>query len=187
MLMLLILIISFGMTNFQGIVGLYVLDKFNFDTRQVGAIWMVVGGVMLLAQGLLTGPLTKALGEVALIRIGLLGGALGFAAVLWADGFVPILLASGFFILAVALIGPALNSYLSTFGGEHQGALMGLNTAFASLGRVIGPLWAGFAFDANMSYPFISGGVILTIGLVVSLVGLRGTRKRLAEQAPDMR
>jgi DHA1 family multidrug resistance protein-like MFS transporter len=185
MLMLLILIISFGMTNFQGIIGLYALDKFNFDTRQVGAIWMVVGGVMLLAQGLLTGPLTKALGEVTLIRIGLLGGALGFAAVLWADGFAPILLASGFFILAVALIGPALNSYLSTFAGDHQGSLMGLNTAFASLGRVIGPLWAGFAFDANMSYPFISGGVILTIGLVVSMVGLR-RKAQQTDRVPDL-
>ncbi len=185
MLMLLILIISFGMTNFQGIIGLYVLDKFSFDTRQVGAIWMVVGGVMLLAQGLLTGPLTKAMGEVALIRIGLLGGVLGFAAVLWADGFVPILLASGLFILAVALIGPALNSYLSTFGGEHQGALMGLNTAFASLGRVIGPLWAGFVFDVNMSYPFISGGVILLVGLVVSMVGLRG-KARQTDRVPDL-
>jgi DHA1 family multidrug resistance protein-like MFS transporter len=173
MLMLLILIMSFGMTNFQGIIGLYVLDKFQFDTRQVGAIWMVAGAVMLVSQGLLTGVLTKRFGEVLVIRVGLLVGSVGFIALLMVSGFIPILLAAGFFILAIALIGPALNSYLSAFGGEHQGALMGLNMAFASLGRVFGPLWAGFTFDVNMSYPFVSGAVVLFIGFIVSLVGLR--------------
>ena len=101
---------------------------------------------MIISQGVLTGPLTKFFGDVMVIRFGMLVGAIGFGALLLANGFIPILLVTGFFILAIALIGPALNSYLSAFGGEHQGALMGLNTAFASLGRVVGPLWAGVQF-----------------------------------------
>jgi len=169
-LMFLIFIIAFGMTNFQNIIGLYVVDKFNFDTKQVGAIWMVLGAVMVVSQGALTGPLIKTLGEVTVIRLGMLVGAVGFGALLLANGFVPILAVTGVFILAVALIGPALNSSLSAFGGEHQGALMGLNTAFASLGRVVGPLWAGFSFDVNINYPFISGTVSLLFGLGISLL-----------------
>ncbi len=35
-LLLLIFIMSFGMTNFQGMIGLYVVDKFAFNTKQVG-------------------------------------------------------------------------------------------------------------------------------------------------------
>jgi DHA1 family multidrug resistance protein-like MFS transporter len=182
-LMLLVFIMSFGMTNFQGIVGLYVLKKFDFDTRQVGAIWMVVGAVMLLSQGLLTGLLTKRFGEVMVIRLGLLIGTVGFLTLLFASRFVPILLTAGFFILGVALIGPALNAYLSAFAGEHQGALMGLNTAFASLGRVFGPLWAGFIFDINMSYPFSSGAVTLLVGFVFSLLGLRAVAHRPVNKA----
>jgi MFS transporter, DHA1 family, multidrug resistance protein len=100
-------------------------------------------------------------------------GAGGFAALLLADGFVPFLAATGVFILAVALIGPALNSYLSAYGGEHQGALMGLNTAFASLGRVVGPLWAGFIFDVNIALPFLSGAVTLLLGGLISFLGFR--------------
>jgi DHA1 family multidrug resistance protein-like MFS transporter len=172
-LMLLILILSFGMTNFQGIVGLYVVDKFAFDTRQVGAIWMVIGAVMILGQGILTGPLTKRLGEVTVIRLGLFIGAAGFGSLLLANGFGFFLLATGIFTLAVALIGPALNSILSAFGGDHQGALMGLNTAFASMGRVIGPLWAGFIFDVNIAFPFISGMVTLFLGSIFSLASLK--------------
>ncbi len=182
MLMLLVFIMSFGMTNFQNIAGLYVVEKFQFDTRQVGAIWMVIGGVMLLGQGVLTGLLTKRIGEVMVIRLALLFGSFGFAALLLANGFIPILVTCGFFMLAIALIGPALNAYLSVFGGEHQGALMGLNMAFASLGRVFGPLWAGFIFDVNISYPFASGAVILFIGFVFSLLGLRAVAARPSEK-----
>jgi DHA1 family multidrug resistance protein-like MFS transporter len=169
-LMLLIFILAFGMTNFQNIIGLYTVEKFAFDTRQVGAIWMVLGAVMIVSQGALTGLLTKALGDLTVIRLGLLVGVFGFGALLLADGFIPMLVVTGVFILAVALIGPALNSYLSVFGGEHQGALMGLNTAFASLGRVAGPLWAGFSFDVNLNYPFLSGAAALLLGLGVSFL-----------------
>jgi DHA1 family multidrug resistance protein-like MFS transporter len=183
MLMVLVFIMSFGMTNFQSIAGLYLLKKFSYDTRQVSALWMVIGAVMLLSQGLLTGPLSKRLGEVMVIRMGLLVGMLGFAALLFASSFAVILITSGVFILGVALIGPALNAYLSAFAGEHQGALMGLNTAFASLGRVFGPLWAGFMFDVNMSYPFITGALTLLVGLVFSLIGLKSVVRKEAGTA----
>src|SRR5512139_1989867 len=78
-LLLLVLIMSFGMTNFQGMIGLYVVDKFAFNTKQVGAIWMLMGIVLIVVQGGLVGPLTKKLGDLTLIKIGLLGGAIGFA------------------------------------------------------------------------------------------------------------
>ena len=57
--------------------------------------------------------------------------------------FTTLLLALGFFTLTLALIGPALNAHISQFAGEHQGTVMGLNSAASSLGRVVGPLLAG--------------------------------------------
>lgn len=172
-LLLLIFIMSFGMTNFQGMIGLYVVDKFAFNTTQVGAMWMVMGLVMIFGQGVLVGPLTEKLGDLNMIRIGLLGGAIGFVLVAFATGYITTLLALGFFMLALALIGPALNSYISNFAGEHQGTVMGLNSASTSLGRVIGPLWGGYIYDINIEYPFYSGAGTLLLGLLVSLTGFR--------------
>jgi DHA1 family multidrug resistance protein-like MFS transporter len=172
-LLLLIFIISFGMTNFQGMIGLYVVDKLGFTTTQVGSLWMVMGAVLIVAQGGLVGPLTEKYGDLPLIKVGLLGGSLGFVFVAFAWNYLTTLLALGFFILALALIGPALNSYISNFAGGHQGAVMGLNSAFTSLGKVVGPLWGGTIYDLNIQYPFFSGAVTLLLGLIVSLLWLR--------------
>ena len=176
-LLLLIFVMSFGMTAFQGIMGLYVADKFAFDTRQVGAIWMVMGVMLILVQGGLTGPLTKKFGEPALIYAGLVGGALGFVLMSLAVDFVTTLLAVGVFTLALALIGPALNASISAFAGERQGAVMGLNGAAGSLGKVVGPLWAGYLYEANIEYPYRSGAAALLLALLLAVVGLRATPK----------
>jgi len=171
-LLLLAFIMSFGMTNFQGMIGLYVIDKFGFNTKQVGAIWMVMGGVLILGQGVLVGPLSKKFGDLTLIRIGLLGGAVGFVLVALAADYITTLVALGFFILALALIGPALNSCISSFAGEYQGSVMGLNSASTSLGRVVGPLWGGYIYDVNINFPFFSGAATFLLGLLVSMVAL---------------
>lgn len=174
-LLLLIFIMSFGLTNFQGMIGLYVVDKFAFDTQQVGAIWMVMGIMLIVVQGGLTGPLSKKIGELMLIRLGLFGGALGFVFVALAINYGTILLALGLFIAALALIGPALNAYISRFAGEHQGAVMGMNSAVNSLGRVLGPFLGGYLFDLNIDYPFWSGAATLAVGLIVSFLGVNST------------
>lgn len=172
-LLLLIFIMSFGMTNFQGMIGLYAVDKFAFDTKQVGSIWMLMGLVLIVGQGVLVGPLTKRLGELSMIKLGLFGGAIGFLAVALSFDYLTVMLALGFFILALALIGPALNSYMSAFAGREQGTVMGMNSAATSLGRVVGPLWGGYIYDVNIGYPFFSGAATLALGLLVSLLALR--------------
>jgi DHA1 family multidrug resistance protein-like MFS transporter len=172
-LLLLIFIMSFGMTNFQGMIGLYVVDKLNFNTTQVGSLWMVMGAMLIIVQGALVGVLTEKFGDLKLIKAGLLGGAVGFILVAFAWNYVTSLLAMGFFIFALALISPALNSYISNFAGEHQGTVMGLNSAFTSLGKVLGPLWGGYIYDINIEYPFYSGAVTLLLGLAVSLIGIK--------------
>jgi DHA1 family multidrug resistance protein-like MFS transporter len=177
LLLLLIFIMSFGLANFQGIIGLYAVDKFGFNPGQVGVLWMVIGAVLILGQGGLTGPLTKRFGELPLICAGLAGGAMGFILISLAGDFTTLLLALGFFTLALALIGPALNAHISRFAGEHQGTVMGLNSACSSLGRVVGPLLAGPLFDLNIEYPLWSGAGTLLLGTFMAVRFIRNQRK----------
>ncbi len=170
--MLLSLVVSFGMSSFQGILGLYALDKFGFDTRQIGWMWMLVGGMMIFSQGALTGVLIRRWGEVAVIRLSLAATTVGFLLMLQAAAYLSLLLATGFLVLGIALLGPALNSLISSRTQMKQGLSMGLANSSTSLGRILGPVWAGAIFDVNMSYPFLSGAAILLVGFLISLVGI---------------
>ena len=60
---------------------------------------------------------------------------------------------------------------------------MGMNNAFMSLGRIVGPLWAGFAFDINLSFPYLTGSLIMLAGFIVSIFWLSETR-RIASDTP---
>lgn len=46
---------------------------------------------------------------------------------------------------------------------------MGLNNACMSLGRIIGPIWAGTVIDINLGYLFITGAIIMLLAFVASL------------------
>ncbi|MHC1781796.1 MAG: MFS transporter [Anaerolineaceae bacterium] len=170
LLLLVIFVLSFGLTGFQGIGGLYVVKKFGFDTRQVGSMWMVMGAILVVGQGLLTGPLIRRFGERLMILAGMAGGAAGFIGMTIATDYWTTLLALSLFTLSLAVGTPALNAALSRMAGENQGTMMGLNSAAASLGKVGGPLWSGYLFDINIEYPYLSGAAVLLIDLLISLV-----------------
>jgi DHA1 family multidrug resistance protein-like MFS transporter len=163
-------LVSFGLTNFQGIFGLYALEKFGYGTEEVGWILTVVGIVAAVTQGTLTGPLTKRWGEAAIIKVTLLGSAIGFGLLLTARTLPGVLLTTGLFTLPNALLRPAVISLTSKHADTRQGVAMGLNNSFNSLGRIVGPIWAGLIFDVNYDLPYISGAVIMFAGFVASLI-----------------
>jgi DHA1 family multidrug resistance protein-like MFS transporter len=165
-------LVSYAITLLYGIFGLYALQKFGYGTDQVGGIFMVVGLVSALAQGVLTGPLTRRWGEAAVIKIALLMTAMGFVLMSWAGTYTTILLTVGFFTLATALLSPAVSSLTSRKAGQEQGTVMGLSNAVMSLGRAAGPLWGGIALDLSLELPYLSGAVVIGVGFLIAWVYL---------------
>jgi DHA1 family multidrug resistance protein-like MFS transporter len=53
---------------------------------------------------------------------------------------------------------------------------LGLNNAFQSLGRVIGPAWAGATFDLNPHMPYLSAAVVLVLSFIFALWAMRPDR-----------
>jgi DHA1 family multidrug resistance protein-like MFS transporter len=133
---------------------------------------MALGLATVIGQGTLVGPLTTRWGNLAVIRVSLLATAAGFGLMVLANTFVTILLASAFFGLATALQIPALTSLTSQRATVSQGVAMGLNEAFVSLGRIIGPLIGGITFDMNLNLPYLSGAAVLLVGFLVSIFGV---------------
>lgn len=176
-------LISFGITNFEGIFGLFAKDRFGFDQEQVGYILTAIGVTAFVVQGGLTGPLTRRFGDERVFQGSLLISAIGFGLMLAAGNMSTIILTSCFFMVGNALTRPSIASLVSKRAGQSQGMAMGLNNSFMSLGRVVGPLWAGFVYDANIGLPYLSGGIIMAIGLAATLIWLN---PKGAEPAPTV-
>jgi DHA1 family multidrug resistance protein-like MFS transporter len=168
-LFLLTLISSSGLMLYSSVFGLYALDKFNFGPDDVGIMIMALGLTTALSQGILAGPLTKRWGDEAVIKAGLLAAALSFGLLLLAGDYWTTLIATAFFGLTVALQMPALTSLTSKQSMRPQGVVMGLSNSFVSLGRIIGPLLAGFVFDLNIQLPYLTGAAVMGAGFIISL------------------
>lgn len=165
-------LVSFGLTIFEGVFGLYALERYDYGPGQVGGLLTFIGLLSALAQGALTGPLTRRFGETRVIKISLLASALGFPLMLLADRLWLILATTGFFILSNSLLRPAVSSLTSKRAPGGQGVAMGLNNAFMSIGRSLGPLLAGGLFDISLRLPYLAGGIIMLLGFGYSLVKL---------------
>jgi DHA1 family multidrug resistance protein-like MFS transporter len=171
-MLLLAFLVAAGLTIFYGVFGLYALQRFNYGTEEVGYILMVIGLVSAVGQGVLAGPFTKRFGDAAVIKGALLASVIGFGLMLLANDFISVLLTTGFFILATALMTPAITSLTSKRATGQQGVAMGLSSSSMSLGRIVGPLWGGIAFDINYLLPYLSGAVVMCLTFLVSLVWL---------------
>ena len=184
-LLVMAFILSFGLTNFESVFGLFSLERHGYGPQRVGTILTVIGLSSVLMQGVLTGPLTKRWGEVALLRISLIGSAIGFILMLMANNYVSVLITVTIFVLSNSLLRPVVSSLTSKRSTSGQGTAMGLNNSFMSLGRIAGPLWAGFIFDINFHYPYISGSIVMLFGFLVSILWLAREDTPPAELSPQ--
>jgi DHA1 family multidrug resistance protein-like MFS transporter len=174
-------LLSFGLACFEGVFGLYALRRFDYGPQQVGSIMMVIGVVSAIGQGVLTGPATRRFGEISVIRVALLCTGIGFLLMLTASTFVTVLLTVGFFVLSNAMIGPSVSSLVSKQSSGGQGMAMGLNNAFMSLGRIVGPIWAGVALDFNLVLPYLTGSMVMFTGFILSVLKLHPVPAPIAE------
>lgn len=168
-LLILAFLHNFALTNFEGIYGFYAQRRYGYDERTVGLILTVVGLVSAFTQGALTGIFSKRFGDSLVVKGSLFASIFGFALMILPESLPMVISSAGFFVLTNAMLRPGVASLISKKADIGQGAAMGLNNSFMSLGRIVGPLWAGTVLDINLNYPFITGAAIMLLAYLASL------------------
>jgi DHA1 family multidrug resistance protein-like MFS transporter len=184
-LLLLTFISTSGLMIFANVFGLYTLEEFDFGPDDVGVMMMVLGLVSALTQGLLAGPVTKRWGDTLVIKVTLLGTAVGFILMLLADSYLTIMASTALFGFMTALQVPALTSLTSRRATIPQGIAMGLSNSFVSLGRIVGPIWGGTVLDIRAGLPYLSGAAVMLLGFGMSLIWLHKTAEETT--APEVK
>jgi DHA1 family tetracycline resistance protein-like MFS transporter len=123
---------------------LWVYAVLDWQAREVGIVFGVVGAIMALNQGLMMGRLVRWLGELTLLRacVTLFLVGQGLAIVAW-DAF-SMVTALVLAMTGATLCMPILNAILSrSVGAADRGRIMGASSTAAGVGRVTGPLFSG--------------------------------------------
>lgn len=172
-LLILAFLTSFALTNFESVFGLYAARRFNYDADTVGLVLTFIGLVSAIVQGALTGPATRKFGDENVVKASLIGSAVGFAILLMAKNLPGVILTSAIFIFSNAMVRPGVSTLVSKRATTGQGVALGLSNSFMSLGRILGPLLAGFLLDINLSFPYMTGALLMLVGFISSLVFLQ--------------
>jgi MFS transporter, DHA1 family, multidrug resistance protein len=168
---------QFGLSVFEGIFAIYAQERFGYRPVQIGIVFMVCGLVMAIFQVIAIGYLAgriRTMSQVAL-GFGLMGT--GIILLLVAPSLPFLLGVVSLLSLGMALISPNLTALVSEQGGQHKGAVLGLQNAANSLGQVGGPVLGGFLFAWQASAPYLFAGTFLVgVGSLISLSKKRNQR-----------
>lgn len=168
-LFLMTFLLAFALANIEAVLGMYGQERFSMSPAEIGMIMGGMGILSVIQQGLVIGPLTRKLGEERVIQVGLVISIAGFLMLAVIGSKWMMALSALVFSFGNVLLQPSVTALLSRRVKGGQGAVMGLNNSFQSLGRGVGPLWAGFAYDIYTTLSFWTGALIQLIALVVSL------------------
>jgi DHA1 family tetracycline resistance protein-like MFS transporter len=159
---------SLGVTQLETIFAFFMMDRFDYDARQVAFILVLMAAVMGAIQGGGMRALANRYRERTLVVAGSLILAICFLAVPQAPSvgllLVPLVLSS----VGRAIAQPSLMSLTSLAAApEARGAVMGTFQSSASLARVAGPVAAGWLYDLSLPAPFwLAGALLVGVALV---------------------
>ena len=163
-----------GMGAFQGmtaILALFLLARFGIDETRIGWVFAYIGVLSVVARALLLGPAVDKYREPRLSRYGQALLALGLLALPFTTNYVSLALAILLVPLGTAFTFPCVTGMLSQVIPNHErGLYMGVQQTFGGMARVIGPIWAGFAFDhLGRGVPFFTGAALAAATIVLGL------------------
>ena len=168
-------IVTMAFSAFEATFALFTEARFGFTAASIGFLFAFIGAIIALIQGVFIGRVVKRVGERRVIPGAILGIAIsiGMLTVVWS---VPTLLvALGLLAMGMGFNNPSLSSLVSKLSHEDdQGGILGLASSLASLGRVVGPAWGGYLYDAyGMTTPYLGAAGLMLVAFAVSFAGLR--------------
>lgn len=168
-------IVTMAFSGFEATFALFTQARFGYTAASIGFLFTFIGVIIAVVQGVLIGRVVKRVGErkVIPVAIAAIAISIGMLPFVWN---VPTLLVSlGLLAMGMGFNNPSLSSLVSKLSHEDdQGGILGLASSVASLGRVVGPAWGGYMYDAfGMTTPYLSAAGLMFVAFLVSFIGLR--------------
>lgn len=180
------LIYMAGFSGMESTFGLWTEARYDWGAREVAFAFMAVGIVSVICQSAVTGRLARRFGESRVLAAGCLLFGGGLTGQMFAPGawFVPLAMAVGGFGMAMTM--PNISAMISRASPpDRQGAMLGLNMAASSSGRILGPIAAGAMFSGlGHDWPLVIGAVLMIPAALMALSAGRAVAREPMATAP---
>ncbi|GMX62594.1 tetracycline resistance MFS efflux pump [Paenibacillus elgii] len=177
--LIIVFVMSFGLANFETIFGLFVDHKFGFGPKDIAFIITFGSIAGAVVQATAFSWIMKRFGEQRIISLCLIFASLFILLTLFVHTFWLIFAVTFIIFLAIDILRPAISTQMSMVAKDQQGYVAGLNSAFTSLGNVVGPIVAGFLFDLDVNYPYTLACIILFLCFVLSVKGKKNNSQNV--------
>lgn len=165
---IIVFVLAFGLSAYETVFSLFTDHKFGFTPKDIAFIITVSSIIAIIAQVLLFDKAVNIWGEKKLIQICLVISAISAVASTVVGHFWIILLVTCVIFLCFDILRPALTTFLSRIAGRDQAFVAGMNSAYTSLGNIVGPALAGVLFDWDIHLPYLISAVILAVGFLIT-------------------
>lgn len=170
-MLLMFFAVNLGFTNLETTYFRLLSDPrsiFHLGEHQAkitGAIILTLVGVVIAAmQGGVIRWAEPKFGAVRLVRVCYVLTAIGLAMVPFCPLWIPCLIGLVIMGTGQGLSMPSVQSLISRNAPvTMQGGIFGITSALGALARVLGPLVSNSLFQANPSYPYLLGAVVVLI------------------------
>jgi DHA1 family multidrug resistance protein-like MFS transporter len=156
---------NFALASLFGTFALFAAAKFGYGEREMGTIFVALGLISALSQGVLVGRMIRRWAEGRVIHVGLMASGIGFLGMIFAFDLSSLIGMTLIIGWGSSLLGPAISSLASQrTSSDQQGTIMGVLNSYGSLGRIVGPLLGGVVFDLlGSSAPFVMSGALFLL------------------------
>jgi MFS family permease len=180
-MLLLYFFVFLSMTTLQVAFALLAQERLAWGAKEVGYVFALVGGLGLVIQGGLIGPLSKAVGEARLLILGTLLLCAGMLGVSVSAQPLSLIVSVVLLGTGLGLTQPLLSSLASQAANPSLlGLTLGLAQSSGGLARTVGPVASGALYKSlGASAPFTAGALIaLGAAVLGALLQREGLGKR---------
>ncbi len=152
----------------------YATKTLYLDARGISLIFIGIGIIGLVIQGVLLGRIMKFFGErkALVLSLGLVMATFILMFLFHNLTFYIVLV----MINAVgnSIVNPAIITLLSKeTDAKSQGSIMGINVSYQSLGFIFGPVLGGLFASIFVPLPFLLAGLVVLLSMVLAIRILR--------------
>ncbi len=159
----------FAFAGFEATFSLFGAERFDLTEGSTAFVFLGVGLVTVLVQGMLIGPLTARFGSGRLLRSGLTLTGIGLVVLAGSTTWALLAVALGLLAVGQGLASPSIASLvLSSAGDERRGEALGFQQSAYAFARVGGPVVAGALFDAvGIPAPYLVAAGLCGVSLAL--------------------